>query len=56
MPDTCLHPWPAASGLKKKEKKRKEKKRKEKKRKDHTIWRQVNEKPSNISGCPRPQN
>ncbi len=37
---------------KRKEKKRKEKKRKEKKRKDYTFWRQFNEKPSIIPGCP----
>ncbi len=37
---------------KRKEKKRKEKKRKEKKRKDYAFWRQFNEKPSIIPGCP----
>ena len=37
---------------KRKEKKRQEKKRKEKKRKDHAFWRQFNEKPSIIPGCP----
>jgi len=37
---------------KRKEKKRKEKKRKEKKRKDYAFWRQFNEKPSIIRGCP----
>jgi len=35
-----------------KEKKRKEKKRKEKKRTDYAFWRQFNEKPSIIPGCP----
>ena len=28
------------------------KEQKEKKRKDYTVWRQVNEKPSAILGCP----
>jgi len=37
---------------KRKEKKRKEKKRKEKKRLDYAFWRQFNEKPSSIPGCP----
>jgi len=37
---------------KRKEKKRKEKKRKEKKRKDYAFWRQFNERPSIILGCP----
>ncbi len=32
---------------------RKEKKRKEKKSKDYAFWRQFNEKPSIIPGCPR---
>jgi len=35
-----------------KEKKRKDKKRKEKKRKEYAFWRQFNEKPSVIPGCP----
>ena len=37
---------------KRQEKKRKEKKRKEKKRKEYAFWRQFNEKPSVIPGCP----
>jgi len=32
--------------------KRKEKKRKEKKRIEYAFWRQFNEKPSVIPGCP----
>ena len=39
-------------GKKRKEKKRKEKKRKDKTRQDNACWRQFDEKPSILPGCP----
>ncbi len=40
-------------GKERKRKEQKRKNRKEQKRKDYAFWRQFNEKPSIILGCPR---
>jgi len=51
-PTSVVHAHQCVISIEFREEKRKEKKRKEKKRKDYAFWRQFNETPSVVPGCP----